>query len=67
MASKDDVKKLLKDVSETRKEISVLRTELNALNEKKESLFDGKEKFSKDIKSKISEIRKLKRERDEYR
>lgn len=66
MDSTDDIKDLLNSLSQIRKEISGLRTQLNELNEKKEALFEQKDTFSKKIIANITEIKQLKRERDEY-
>jgi len=61
-----DTKELLSELAAVRKDVSTLRSKLNDLNTNKEGLFIDKDKFSKEIKALISEIKKFKDERNSF-
>ncbi|MFC1732831.1 coiled-coil protein [candidate division KSB1 bacterium] len=64
MATKEEKKKVLKELQKHAKETAELRKELNSISDKKESLFQEKDKVSKKIRSFISQVRSSKTERD---
>ena len=61
-----EIKNLLDSLSTLRKELTSLKLELNQLNEAKEKSFNEKNEYSRQIIALISEIKILKKERDEY-
>ena len=64
MASKEEKKKVFKELEKHAKETFELRKELNSIDDKKESLFNEKNKVSGEIRKLIGTVKSSRAERD---
>lgn len=65
MLSEEEVKKLLDELRNFKDEIAVLKKKLNTVNKQKEDWFSKKADVGNQIKEKITEVKNLKKKRNE--